>query len=340
MALDRRTLRELLARVLIDPVEHRATVVLVATGRACRQTLHGISVGVPGAQRRAEGHVVVAVADDELNIAGCGRLDTEVHLVAVSPDEGEHPVTTQLASRAQGIIAAPDHPRALQGLPRVRADNDVVAAYETLLHRVFERMRKQHDERRSSLPPEKGSDPTDALRPSGGEHDAPPSEGTRRCKLALLGVGGVTAQELLTALDTLMARRQYRRCAHAGGGRDFILLRGHTGAGLRVVADGSRGVSLLATELSTSLAQPVLVATTVGEQSFERARAHTLTHISWTLESVTATGVGVAYRDATTRSELAPQLPLDERICHFIAAEVFAIQPEADGIRIHYEHRA
>jgi hypothetical protein len=326
MALDRRTLRDLLARPLIDEDARRTTLVFVAAGEQSRHALHSVGVSVEGAQRRAQDHVIVLPPRGGLVVSGRADLETEIHLVGIAADEAEHPVTKQLASRAQGVICAPDHPRALRSLPHETAGDDVVAAYRALLTRVFKRIDEEHGLRPSSPTP--GAELDD---------DAPPSVGTRRCELALLGVGGVTAQELLTALDRIMEKSRYRRCAHAGGGRDFTLMRGRAGAGLRVVDDRAGSATDLAVQLASSLEQEILVATAVGEQEIDTGSGHIKTKMSWTLESVTATGTGVALRDWTTISEASPQWPLDERVARHIADDVFSIQPEPDGIAIHYE---
>lgn len=326
MPLDRRTLRELLASPLIDDARRRSLLVLVAAGDRARHALHSVSVSVSGARRRAEDHVVVELPAGALVFPGHEGYTTEVHLVAVGADETDHPVTSQLALRAQGVIAAPDHPRVLRAALNVRAGEDAVAAYHDLLARVFGRIRKEHGAHASTPPADE-------------PEDAPPSVGTRRCELALLGVNNVTAQELLTALDRVMMTSRYRRCAHAGGGRDFVLLRGQAGAGLRIVDDRAGSATDLAVQLAGALDGDVLAATAVGEREFDVSVGETKTEISWTLSDVTATGTGAVFRDATTHTEVAPDLPLDEHVCAHIASVVFGIDPEAEGIAIHYERR-
>lgn len=318
MALHRRTLRDLLAAPLFDEAQSRATVLLLATGSDYRSTLHTLGVSVPGAQRRAHDHVVIALTRGESDVSG------EIHIVGIGEEESEHPVTRQLALRAQGVLASPSTPRVCKNLLDA-SGADAVEAYRALMARIFRRIEAEHEKSRSSAPPEDDYE------------DAPPSVGTRRCELALLGVTGITAQELLTALDTVMLRGRYRRCAIAGGGRAFVLLRGGTGAGLRVADDRVGSAVELAVELARELDTALLVATATAEQAFDEADGLTETKMSWSLEAVSATGTGVAYRDYTSQREPGPDHPLDERLCHHIARHVFEIEPEPNGLAIHYE---
>lgn len=320
MALHRRTLRDLLAAPLFDEGQSRATVLLLATGSDCRSTLHTLGVSVPGAQRRAHDHVVIALLKD----TPATDVTGEIHIVGIGEDEAEHPVTRQLALRAQGVLASPSTPRVCKNLLSASGE-DAVEAYRVLMDRVLRRIEREHEKSLSSVPPE---DDDDA---------APPSIGTRRCELALLGVSAITAQELLTALDTVMKKSRYRRCANAGGGRAFVLLRGALGAGLRVADDRVGSAVDLAVELARELGTALLVATAMAEQAFDETDGMTETKMSWSLASVSATGTGVAYRDWTSHKERAPDGPLDDRLCRHIARQVFEIEPAPEGLAIHYE---
>lgn len=325
MALDRRTLRELLARPLLDAQTRRVTVVIAAAGDAARQAVHQVSVGVQGARRQAPDHAIVQLGARPIVIARLPGLATEVHVVAVGPSEENHPVTQQLATRAQAVIAAPDHPRTLANLPTRRAGDDAVGAFGALVEEISQRVMLDHGESAETLNP--SDEPAE---------DIPPSVGVPHCEMSLLSVGGITAVELLTALDQIMAQTRYRRCAHAGGGRDFVLIRGRAGAGLRVMGAQAGSAMDLAVKLTSALSCSVNVATVSADEEVTASGA-TTTRMEWTLEAVNEGGIAAAFRDNTTLSELRPELPLDERVALHVAGEVVSIEPEREGLPVHYE---
>ncbi len=326
MALHRRTLQELSTTPLLAGEPPRSTIVLLATGRDWRSTLHALGVGVPAAQRVANDHVVIELPTEGEQLP---RRGGTVHILGVPDEEATHPVTQQLALRAQGVLAAPDAPRVCRSLPKVAAGDAAVGAYHALVQRV---LRQLEEEQRRLAAHRHAPVTLESL-----EDAPPPSVGTRRCELALLGVPGFTAQELLTALDAVMQRARHRRCAHAGGGRDFVLLRGASGAGLRVADDRTGTAPELAAELARELHAPVLAAHVVGEQDFDESTGAVTTRLSWSLSSVSGSGTGAAFRDGATVHELAPTGPLDERASRHVAREVFAIEPEPESLSIHYE---
>ena len=305
MPLDRRTLRELLATPLTDD-DGRHTLLFLATGARWRATLHTLGARVAKARRHSEAHVEIESSEDAASI----------HIVGVAEDEDLHPVTRKLARRAQAVLSTAPVPRSCRGVWRVDAETNAVAALTAAVEHTRRQLAAMRSRDRRSRP----------------APEPPPNRMviTRRCDVALLGVVRLTAQELLTALDAVMARGRYRRSRLAGGGRDYVLIRGERGAALRIADDRVGSATDLAVQLAEELGRAVLVATATAAPTEPRGF-----RLSWCVESIKTSGTAVAYSDHADVGSV--DAALDEHLVHHVVSEVFAIQPAREGLGVHYE---